>query len=96
MSLSKALGETVGKMPGETRGKTLSKTFGETLDNTLGEILREKLSQILDEIIDYAELYTYNKQLYIYRVSQNVCAPLKVQIERKLMNKNDLSTIGPR
>ena len=32
----------------------------------------------------------------IYRVSQNVCAPLKVQIERKLMNKNDLSTIGPR
>ena len=38
-----------------------------------------------------------NKQIvYLYRVSQNVCAPLKVQIERKLMNKNDLSTIGPR
>ena len=66
MSLSKALGETVGKMLGETRGKTLSETFGETLDNTLGEILREKLSKILDEIINYAELYTYNKQLYIY------------------------------
>ena len=32
----------------------------------------------------------------LYRVSQNVGAPLKVQIERNLMNKNDLSTIGPR
>ena len=37
-----------------------------------------------------------NKAVCVYRVSQNVCAPLKVQIERKLMNKNDLLTIGPR
>ena len=66
MSLSKALGETGCKMLRETLGKTLSETFGETLDSTLGEILREKLSKILDEIIDYAEFYTYNKQLYIY------------------------------
>ena len=66
MSLSKALGETGGKMLGETLGKNLSETFGETLDNTLGEILSEKLSKILDEIIDYPELYTYNKQLYIH------------------------------
>ena len=32
----------------------------------------------------------------LYRVSQNVCAPINEQIERKLMNKNDLSTIVPR
>ena len=58
MSLSKALIETVGK--------TLSETFGETLDNMLGEILREKLSKILDDIIDYAEFYTYIITNYIY------------------------------
>ena len=29
-------------------------------------------------------------------MSQNVCAPLKVQMERNLMNKNEVSTIGPR
>ena len=39
----------------------------------------------------------YNRDLthhifgYIYRVSQNVCAPINEQIERKLMNKNDIN-----
>ena len=32
----------------------------------------------------------------IYRVSQNVRAKINEQIEQKLINKNDLSTIGPR
>ena len=36
------------------------------------------------------------RHAYIYRVSQNVCAPINEQIERKLVNKNDLSIIGPR
>ena len=45
-------------------------------------------------IVDY--ISGYGKSYQLYRVSQNVCAPLKVQIERELMNKNDLSTIGPR
>ena len=70
-------------MLGETLSKTLSETFGDTLDNMLGEILREKLSKILDEIVDYAKLYTYNKefQIYIYILADlgALRAPLSVQ-----------------
>ena len=44
----------------------------------------------------YFIIFLQNNFYGIYRVSQNVCAPLKVQIERNLTNKNDLSTIGSR